>query len=439
MLLNMLLKTYVLLAVGLIATAEAASHKHYRCFRNGREIDCPHTTKKHTTAKHTTKPHSTITTKPANTDIFVALAKDGQRCGVRANNLSCATGLCCSTVGYCGSTADHCSAGKCQARFGTCGTMSTTTKRTSTYTRGFTSRTSTTKSSTTARTTTTTKAATSTRTSTTTKTTTTTKASTTTTAPSSGSWWKPSAYPITWQVNYPGTWNLNMNNVQTAITKYGLSVINIDLFDVSASQVSQLHGMGLKVICYFSAGSYEDWRSDASSYPKAVIGPEYDGWAGENWLNLAGWENGTPSSNAIATIIKTRLDMAKTKGCDAVDPDNVDSYESNKSNTKTQQLNFNKFIANEAHSRGLAVGLKNDSPQISELMQYFDFAVTESAVKDKMAKLWQPFVDANKPVFAIEYSAGCGTLASLKQNGLLKSESLDSPAYDCTKKEEIFS
>ncbi|KAJ3051518.1 hypothetical protein HK097_007454 [Rhizophlyctis rosea] len=423
----MLLNSYLLLAVAFFAAASdvEAKRTHYRCFRNGREVDCPTRT-------------STKTT-PIRSYIRVNLAREGERCGVRFGE-RCARGLCCSTVGYCGRTNNHCGSGFCQSSWGQCGLTSTSTRRTSTR------RTSSRTTTTTYRTrissrTTTTSTRSSTRSSTTTtrSSTTTTRPPTTTSAPSAGNWWKPAAYPITWQINYPGTWNLNMNTVQSAVNSHGLSVINLDLFDISASQINQLHGMGVKVICYFSAGSYEDWRADAGSYPKAIIGPSYDGWDGENWLNLAGWDNGTPSGNSLKNIIVKRLDMAKTKGCDAVDPDNVDSYESNRSNTKQQQLNFNKFLANEAHARGIAIGLKNDSPQIKELLPYFDFAVTESCVSDNMCQLWQPFVDAGKPVFAIEYSRGCGNLKSLKQNGLLKDLELGTRATDCTTGKQIFS
>ena len=286
----MLLNSYLVLALTFLVAAGDVDAKrtHYRCFRNGREIDCP----TRTTTKSTKRTQPT----PIRSLIRVNAALEGQRCGARFGR-SCAEGLCCSTVGYCGKTNNHCGSGSCQWSWGQCGLTTSSTRRTTTRTTRASSQ----------------------RTATTRATSTTTRPPTSTTAPSTGSWWKPSAFPITWQINYPGTWNLNMNTVQSAVTTHSLSVINLDLFDVSASQITQLHKMGVKVICYFSAGSYEDWRADAGSYPKAIIGPSYDGWDGENWLNLAGWENGTPGSSALKDIMVKRLDMAKSKGCDAVD------------------------------------------------------------------------------------------------------------------------
>ena len=58
----------------------------------------------------------------------------------------------------------------------------------------------------------------------------------------------------------------------------------------------------------------------------------------------------------------------KTKGYDGVEPDNVDRYvnASGFDLDADAQLAFNRFIANEAHARGLSVGLKNDLDQVPE-------------------------------------------------------------------------
>ena len=72
-----------------------------------------------------------------------------------------------------------------------------------------------------------------------------------------------------------------------------------------------------------------------------------------------------------------RIKLAVQKGCDAVDPDNMDGYnnDSGFKLTATQQIKYNKFIASLAHQYSLAVGLKNDLDQIKQLVDSFDFAV----------------------------------------------------------------
>lgn len=70
----------------------------------------------------------------------------------------------------------------------------------------------------------------------------------------------------------------------------------------------------------------------------------------------------------VRNIMKARLDMASSKGCDGVDPDNMDGYTNDPGFplTYATQLNYNRFIAAEAHARSLSVGLKNDLEQVIE-------------------------------------------------------------------------
>ncbi|HHD74432.1 MAG TPA: endo alpha-1,4 polygalactosaminidase, partial [Nitratifractor sp.] len=85
-----------------------------------------------------------------------------------------------------------------------------------------------------------------------------------------GSWYKP--IPGTsWQWQLQGTIN----------TAYNVDIYDIDLFDSSQELRKELKESGKKVICYFSAGSYENWRDDKSKFSKSLLGNPLDGWAGE--------------------------------------------------------------------------------------------------------------------------------------------------------------
>jgi hypothetical protein len=179
---------------------------------------------------------------------------------------------------------------------------------------------------------------------------------------------------------------------------YNVVLYDIDLFDSNASIIDSLQNEGKKVICYFSAGSYEEWRSDANNFPKESLGNNLDGWEDERWLDIR--------HEAIREIMKERLDLAKEKGCDGVEPDNVDGYSNNTGFdlTSDDQIQYNKFLANEAHQRGLSIGLKNDLDQIEILEQFFDFAVNEQCHEYDECALLQPFVVHSKPVFNVEYA-----------------------------------
>ncbi len=183
-------------------------------------------------------------------------------------------------------------------------------------------------------------------------------------------------------------------------TSYDVDIYDIDLFDSNATLIDSLHARGIRVVCYFSAGSYEEWRSDADRFPDAVLGNDLDGWAGEKWLDIR-------ALDILLPIMTDRLDLAAEKGCDGVEPDNVDGYTNDTGFdlTAADQLVYNKHIANEAHRRGLAVGLKNDLDQIGTLEPFFDFALNEQCHEYDECGLLAPFVSAGKPVFNAEYAS----------------------------------
>lgn len=203
----------------------------------------------------------------------------------------------------------------------------------------------------------------------------------------SRTWYQPHAL-ARWQ------WQLK-NSVNTT---YDVDVYDIDLFDVTRSEIALLHERGKKVICYFSAGSYENWREDAAEFSNALLGKTLDGWPDEKWLDI--------SNVSLKPIIQARLDLAKSKGCDAVEPDNVDGYSNDTgfALTAQQQIEYNLFLANEAHERGLGVGLKNDLAQVLTLQPFFDFAVNEQCYEFDECQLLTPFIQSNKAVFHAEYA-----------------------------------
>jgi len=174
-------------------------------------------------------------------------------------------------------------------------------------------------------------------------------------------------------------------------------VYDIDLFDTPKSEIEKLKKSGKIVICYFSAGSYEDWRSDRELFKKDEIGKPLDGWKGEYWLDIR--------SENVRNIMKKRLDLAQAKGCDGVETDNVDEYlqDNGFSITYDDQLDYNIFLAKEAHKRGLLIALKNDLNQINKLVNFFDFAVNEECFEYNECDKYLPFFKNKKAILNAEY------------------------------------
>ncbi|CZT02574.1 hypothetical protein WAI453_002103 [Rhynchosporium graminicola] len=216
------------------------------------------------------------------------------------------------------------------------------------------------------------------------------------TAPAAGKFWEPAA---------GSTWQIELSGIVTD-TSYPADVFDLDLVDTPQSTIDALHAAGKKVICYFSAGSFENWRPDQAKFTAADKGLAMEGWAGEWWLN-------TKTAN-VRSIMAARIDLAASKGCDAVDPDNVDGY--NNANgvglTSADGADFLNFLADKAHSKGLSIGLKNAGALISSVLDKMQFHVNEQCIEFDECELFKPFIDAGKPVYHIEYPTNAPTIAS---------------------------
>lgn len=177
---------------------------------------------------------------------------------------------------------------------------------------------------------------------------------------------------------------------------------DLDGFDTEAGTVAALKAKGIRTICYMDMGTWEDWRPDAGDYPESVLGNAWDEWPGERYVDIR-------QLDVLAPILEARLDLCAAKGFDAVDPDNIDTYGNPEAVsgfplTEADQLRFNRWLADEAHARGLAIGQKNAPELAEQLERWFDFAVTEDCLADAWCDAMVSYLDANKAVFAIEYT-----------------------------------
>jgi hypothetical protein len=59
-------------------------------------------------------------------------------------------------------------------------------------------------------------------------------------------------------------------------------------------------------------------------------------------------------------------------------------------------------MADKAHTRGLAIGLKNAPDMVADSVSFFDFAITKDVFYYEWAEEMLPFVQTGKPVFTAE-------------------------------------
>ena len=228
----------------------------------------------------------------------------------------------------------------------------------------------------------------------------------------------------------PGTsWQWQLSG--TIDTSVDAQMYDIDLFESPQNVIDELHRKDRIVICYFSAGSWEGFRPDAGSFPQSVRGSPLDPpFQDELWLDIR-------QLGVLGPIMSARLDLAVAKGCDGVEPDNVDGYtnDSGFPLTGTDQIAYNTFIAQAARARGLSVGLKNDLDQIPQLVDVFDWALNEQCFEFDECALLMPFISAGKAVFGVEYALDppqfCPQANAMNYDWLRKNIQLDAFRVSC--------
>jgi endo-alpha-1,4-polygalactosaminidase (GH114 family) len=217
-----------------------------------------------------------------------------------------------------------------------------------------------------------------------------------------GSFWQPPA-GATWQIVLQYALNDTLPDV---------AVYDIDLFENPNSTIASLHALNRSVICYFSAGSYEDFRPDSNQFKPSDYAKPLDGWPGEYWLN-------TNSSN-VRNIMTERLKLAASKGCDGVDPDNVDGYDNDTGLdlTTSDAIDYLNFLAITAHGLNMSLGLKNAAEIVNQTIDMMQWEVNEQCEQYQECDLFQPFIGAGKPVFHIEYPSSAPDVSASTKAGI---------------------
>lgn len=220
-------------------------------------------------------------------------------------------------------------------------------------------------------------------------------------------------------------------SISEITTDTGL-VINADVYIVdgegtSEDTIAQYHADGKTVICYFSAGTWEPGRSDADEFDPACVcgsGRSFGGNAcSSNDNKLSGWDewwldiHSASCISKVESIMSARISSFVAKGCDGVDPDNVDSFANSDQlhgNTAEDQVNYLLWLSFTARSQDLMIDLKNAGSLLvddngdatsyqSEIVEAFDFAVIESCHEYEECDTYDSFLAAGKPEIQIEY------------------------------------
>lgn len=250
-------------------------------------------------------------------------------------------------------------------------------------------------------------------------------------------WWQPTAgnIPWQWELNHEINLNSAADMGTNSKTYAGVSapnpiVYDIDGFNNTTADVTALHSLGKKAICYVEVGAAENYRPDYSQFPASALGNAVLGYPYEKYVNI--------NDSTVVSVIKNRINMCHQKGFDGVEPDIDDSYGFNTGFNLTLQdeVDYLTNLSNYAHSLGMAWGLKNGADSgspvafLSAMVPHVDFVVAEGPFDQNTSQYFYPlFNNANKAFFDAEYSSApnsyCPISIADNMNAVLFSTSLD--------------
>src|SRR3954452_2501987 len=113
---------------------------------------------------------------------------------------------------------------------------------------------------------------------------------------------RPRPAPLSaWQIQLTGTLDATVD-VRSYIVDVG----------TPASAIRGLHDAGRIVLCYFSAGTMEPFRGDASRFPASALGAPLTDYPDERWIDVR--------DATVRAIMQDRIIAAAGAGCDGIDP-----------------------------------------------------------------------------------------------------------------------
>ncbi|WP_446213134.1 endo alpha-1,4 polygalactosaminidase [Micromonospora sp. IBSANI012] len=239
----------------------------------------------------------------------------------------------------------------------------------------------------------------------------------------------PPGAPTPWPTAYANRWQWQWQLEGPVDTDVAADVFLLDPVRTTAAETSALRGRDRRLVCQVHVGSYAGTDPDATRFPPAVRGNP-TGRAERRWLDVRRWD-------VLESVLADRFRLCRGKGFGAVALADADGY-AHRSGFPLgydEQLTFNRRLAVLARSLDLSPGLMNDVGQVAALAPDFDFAVVEECVRLKVCAKLLPFVDADKPVFHVEYTGRtatfCVTTLGYGFASIRKNRSLDAWRDPC--------
>jgi hypothetical protein len=218
------------------------------------------------------------------------------------------------------------------------------------------------------------------------------------TRPDGGSCWYPAHLDRT---GHPMRWDWQIGRV-TPLQRAGqhaVDIYDIDGFLTTPAEIQRIHTAWPastlahpKAVCYLDL-AWEDYRPDASPapggrFPAATLGKIYYGYPEERWVDFR-------QLDALKPMLNARIAMCASKGFDAVELDDIDSFDPPSTTgfhlTPGDAQNYLAYAFNQVHRDGMTALWKNSPLLASWGVRYTDGAVVEECYTYGGCPSWDVF------------------------------------------------
>ena len=136
-----------------------------------------------------------------------------------------------------------------------------------------------------------------------------------------------------------GTWQIQLSGALDTTVDARSYIVDVA---TPPSVIGGLHDAGRIVLCYFSAGTMEPFRDDASRFPASTLGAPLVDYPDERWVDIR--------DATVRAIMQDRIIAAAGAGCDGVHPSGVAAFQesTNLDFTRADQVALRSL----AHHRG---------------------------------------------------------------------------------------
>jgi Glycoside-hydrolase family GH114 len=147
-----------------------------------------------------------------------------------------------------------------------------------------------------------------------------------------------------------------------------------------------------RTVCYLDL-AWEDYRPDGSpppagGFPAATLGKVYFGYPEERWVDFR-------QLNALKPMLRERIAMCASKGFDAVELDDIDSFDPPTTTgfylTRGDAQNYLAYAFNLIHADGMTAMWKNNPALVRWGVRYADGAVVEECFVYHECGSWHAF------------------------------------------------